>query len=218
MALLDDAVSVTLLASAAFFVALAFGLLLRYRQVSQKITASSDLGHDLWSALEQRMKKQDERILDMMGRLEVVQARVVASTTVHEPPALAPLPPLTPPPATREEKPELVTEPSPATQQPPSQPESQPESQASQPVPAELQLDETQLAAVKLLGKSPMNTRQITDALKKSREHTARIMKELFDWGLVRRNDSTKPFVYQLTDEGRRYVSATDRPDSNASS
>ncbi len=203
MALLDDVVSVTLLLSAAFFVALAFGLLFRYRQVSQKITASSDLGHDLWSALEQRMRKQDERILDMMGRLEVVQSRVMAATVPHEPPALAPLPPLTPAPAPPEEIQKPVTEKEPVTQQPMSQPESQ----ASQPPAAERQLDETQLAAIRLLGESPKNTRQLTDTLKKSREHTARVMKELFEWGLVRRNDSTKPFVYQLTDEGRRYLS-----------
>ncbi len=209
MALLDDAVGVTLLASAAFFVALAFGLLFRYRQVSQKITASSDLGHDLWSALEQRMKKQDERILDMMGRLEVVQTRVMAAAASHEPPTMPPLPPLIPAPVPAEEKQKPVTEPTPDVQQPQSQPESQvtpPESQTPQPPQQEILLDETHLAAIKLLAESPKNTRQITDALKKSREHTARVMKELFEMGLVRRNDSTKPFVYQLTDEGKRHL------------
>jgi predicted transcriptional regulator len=205
MALLDDAVTLTLLASAAFFVALALGLLLRYRQVSQRIAASSDLGHDLWNALEQRMKKQDERILDMYGRLEVVQSRVLAATAPHEPPTVAPLPPLTPPPAPEEEKPKPVIETEPVVQQPTSQ-LSQPESLASQPPVSERQLDETQLAAIRLLGESPKNTRQITDALKKSREHTARVMKQLFEWGFVRRNDTTKPFVYQLTDEGKHYL------------
>jgi hypothetical protein len=205
MALLDDVVTLTLLASAAFFVALAFGLLLRYRQVSQKITESSDLGHDLWSALEQRMKKQDERILDMYGRLEVVQSRVLAATAPHEPSMMGPLPTLTPSPAGQEGKPQPVTGTGPITQQPTSQP-SQLESRASQLFPAEFQLDETQLAAIGLLGESPKNTRQITDALKKSREHTARVMKELFERGLVQRNDTTKPFVYQLTDEGRRHL------------
>ncbi len=202
MALLDDAVTLALLASAAFFVALAFGLLLRYRQVSQRITASSDLGHDLWSALEQRMRKQDERILDMYGRLEVVQSRVLAATAPHELPPIAPTPPATPPPAKQEEKPAPVTELSHAVQQP----EPVTESQVSQLVSPEHQLDETQLAAVKLLAEAPKNTRQITDALKKSREHTARVMKELFEWGLVQRNDTTKPFVYQLTDQGKRYL------------
>jgi hypothetical protein len=202
MALLDDATTLALLVSAAFFVALAFGLLLRYRQVSQKISASSDLGHDLWSALEQRMKKQDERILDMYGRLEVIQSRVLAATAPHEPPVMPPLPTLTPTPAPEEEKPKPVTEPRPALQQ--SKPVT--ESQTSQVVTPQLQLDETELTAIRLLAESPKNTRQITDSLKKSREHTARVMKELFEWGLVRRNDTTKPFVYQLTDQGRRYL------------
>jgi len=204
LALLDDAVSVTLLATAAFFVALSLGLLIRYRQVSQKISASSDLGRDLWAALEQRMRKQDERILDMMGRLEVVQSRVLAPTAAHPPVALPPFPPLEPSSVSREEKASGVMEPTPALQQPASQPESQ----ISQLAPAELQLDETQLAAIKLLSEGSRNTRQITDSLGKTREHTARVMKELFEWGLVRRNDSTKPFVYQLTDEGRRFLSA----------
>jgi len=48
----------------------------------------------------------------------------------------------------------------------------------------------------------------LTDVLKKSREHTARTMKGLFERGLVARNDSTKPFVYQLTEEGKHYVSS----------
>ena len=57
---------------------------------------------------------------------------------------------------------------------------------------------------MKLLSQGPKDTRQLTDALQKSREHTARTMKDLFDAGLVRRNASSKPFVYELTDEGRR--------------
>ena len=64
-------------------------------------------------------------------------------------------------------------------------------------------MDETQVAALKLLSESSKDTRQLTDALKKSREHTARTMKELFEMGLVARNNSTKPFVYHLTELGR---------------
>ena len=203
MALVDDAVTIALLVSAAFFVALSVGLLVRYRQVSQRMNASSDLGHDLWSALEQRMKKQDERILDIMGRLEVVQSRVMTATAVRVPPTLSPLPPLNPPQPESEEVRSDATEPPGVAQQPMSHPESQTSHQA----PAELALDETQLAAVRLLGENPKNTRQLTDALKKSREHTARLMKGLFEMGLVQRSDSTKPFVYQLTDEGKRFLS-----------
>ena len=55
-----------------------------------------------------------------------------------------------------------------------------------------------------MLSESPKNTRQLTDAIGLSREHTARLMKELFEAGFVSRSDATKPFVYQLTDQGRR--------------
>lgn len=202
MALLDDVTTLALLASAAFFVALSVGLLVRYRQVSEKINASSDLGHGLWSALEQRMKKQDERILDVMGRLEVVQSRVMAATSTRVPVTLSPLPPLSPPPAPSEERPSGASQPAPGVQQP----ESHSESRMSQRPPSQVAIDETQLTAIKLLSESPKNTRQLTDALKKSREHTARLMKGLFEMGLVGRNDSTKPFVYQLTDAGRHYL------------
>jgi len=203
MALADDLVTAVLLASAAFFVALAFGLLIRYRQLSQKITASSDLGRDLWQALEQRMRKQDERILDVMGRLEVIQSRVLAAPP--QPPASPssmPTPVAQPPPPQ-----EVVTDVMPAAP-PVQQPESQQESHASQSPTRMVRLDETQLKVVGLLAESPKNTRQLTDTIGMSREHTARLMKVLFQAGLVTRNDTTKPFVYQLTDQGRRYLPA----------
>jgi len=237
MALLDDATTIALLVTSAFFVALAFGLLVRYRQLSQKIAGSSDLGHDLWDALEQRMRKQDERILDMMGRMEVVQARVMAPPPAPQPMVQPQTPPEPLPMSQPEEEPGDVKEEPRAMQHPESQPKSQ-ESQPSQleqapkaprappapqpepaqqsetPPKAELMLDETQLATLRLLAQGTKNTRQLTDTLKKSREHTARLMKELFDVGLVRRNVSTKPFVYQITDEGRRKLeSSEERPD-----
>lgn len=217
MALVDDVVTLVLLASAAFFVALSFGLLVRYREISQKISASSDMGHDLWQALEQRMKKQDERILDIMGRLEVVQTRMIAVAAANPPGVkeatrvLQPVSPQLAPPAPKEGS--LGVTRRADAQQPESQvtvggsQESRP-NPVSVPVPAPVKvpqiIDETHLAAIRLLGEGPKSTRQITDALGKSREHTARMMKELFDGGIVSRDSSTKPFVYQLTDEGRR--------------
>jgi len=212
MALVDDLVTLALLASACFFVALSVGLLVRYRQVSQTINASSDTGRDLWTALEQRMKKQDERIIDMMGRLEVVQSRIMTA-------AVAEVPPQSPPPGPTQEKltqsedkVNAVMSPTSETQRPQtatSQPESQAgslESREPRSPPSLGPLDETQLAVIRLLAEGQKNTRQLTDALQRSREHTARLMKGLFELGLVQRNNATKPFVYQLTDEGRRHL------------
>jgi DNA-binding MarR family transcriptional regulator len=193
---MDDLTTYVLLATSFFFVALAFALLIRYRQISQRINASTDLGHDLWSSLEQRLRKQDERILDVMGRLEVIQGRVMAAAAA--PAVLSPLPHLQDAPVPSERKLDETSELQSVTQQPESEP------QELTPPKGVVELDETQMAALKLLGESPKDTRQVTDALKKSREHTARMMKELFEMGLVTRNNSTKPFVYQLTEEGRR--------------
>ena len=200
MALVDDLVTAVLLASTAFFVALAIGLLVRYRQVSQKITTSTDLGYDLWEALERRMKKQDERILDVMGRLEVVQSRVLAASAAQGPV-------VTRTPLVQASQPQTSAEdvmPPATTMQ---QPRSQPESTTSQVPVSEVRLDDTQMKVIGLLAENPKNTRQLTDAIGLSREHTARLMKELFEVGLVARDDSTKPFVYQLTDQGRRRLS-----------
>jgi DNA-binding transcriptional ArsR family regulator len=201
-----DVTSLILLAASFFFVAISLALLVRYRQVSLRINASTDMGRDLWSSLEQRLKKQDERIIDMMGRVEVIQARVTAGAVAQAPLSM-------PPPASAPASaPPAASEPSSGhSQSPPAQqPESQ-ESQPSQALPAasgaDFELDETQVAALKLLSDAPKNTRQLTDALGKSREHTARIMKALFELALVRRNDSSKPFVYQLTEEGSRRLS-----------
>jgi len=205
---MDDLTTYALLATSFFFVALSFGLLVRYRQISERINASTDLGHDLWQSLEQRLKKQDERILDMMGRLEVIQSRVLAATT-NAPSAQAALPPtqtMSSPVAVSETKSGIAAEANPVAQQFESQ-----ESQESQaplgPSVIEMKLDETQLAALKLLSENPKDTRQLTDSLHLSREHTARVMKGLFERGLVKRDDSSKPFVYQLTDQGKHFLS-----------
>ena len=207
---MDDLTTYAFLTASFFFVALAVGLLVRYRQVSQNLNASTDLGRDLWFSLEQRLKKQDERILDMMGRLEVIQSRILSAPASQAP--VPPVPVAAPVIASDLSPPVPASSLGPVDDHPITQhPQSQP-SQESQPSqvqvllaqPSGLKLDETQLAAIKLLADSPKNTRQLTDFLKKSREHTARIMKSLFEAGLVSRDASTKPFVYQLTEAGKR--------------
>ena len=109
-----------------------------------------------------------------------------------------------------------VSQPKSQQSQPSLEPEQAPEVAHTPPAPKpdlvpqsemarmdQTMLDETQVRALKLLGEGTKDTRQLTDTLDLSREHTARMMKELFELGLVRRNVATKPFVYQITDEGR---------------
>ncbi|MDA4123548.1 MAG: replication-relaxation family protein, partial [Thaumarchaeota archaeon] len=53
----------------------------------------------------------------------------------------------------------------------------------------------------------PKTSNQIMVVIDRSREHTGRVMKILYEKGLVTRNtDRTRPFVYQVTESGRRYL------------
>ncbi len=184
---MDDLVTLAVLASSAFFVALAFGLLIRYKQASQKITASTDLGRDLWQALNQRLKKQDERILDMMGRFEVIQSRATERAIM---PGWTPAPVPAPSEPKRVSATEMVRSTAPSLKTVTS-------------------LDPTEKSVIKLLSERSRSSVEIKELVGKSREHTARLMKSLFDRGFVVRDDSKKPFVYELSEAGRRYLSAS---------
>jgi hypothetical protein len=170
------------IAIVAFFVVLAIVLLARYRQASERISASADLGRDLWKALEDRLKKQDERILDLMGRLEVLQARLESVASLQ------------------------TSQKSQTSQPSQAQPAPSPAPEIRAPPPSHIDLDATEKAALKFLSDGPRKTPEIMKGTGRSREHTARLMKALYERGLVERDESAKPFVYRLTEAGRKYL------------
>ena len=53
-----------------------------------------------------------------------------------------------------------------------------------------------------MLREKPMTTRQIQERVRKTREHTSRIMNGLYHSGFVMRDTSSKPFKYSITDTG----------------
>ncbi len=53
-----------------------------------------------------------------------------------------------------------------------------------------------------LLREKPMTTTQIQERIRKTREHTSRIMNGLYHSGFVMRDTSSKPFKYSITDTG----------------
>ena len=57
-----------------------------------------------------------------------------------------------------------------------------------------------------LLKEKPMTTRQIQERVRKTREHTSRIMNGLYHSGFVMRDTSSKPFKYSITDTGLRHL------------
>jgi predicted transcriptional regulator len=53
-----------------------------------------------------------------------------------------------------------------------------------------------------LITSKAMTSRDIQITLKKSREHTSRLMKKLFEEGYVQRNTDSKPYTYSITEKG----------------
>ena len=66
--------------------------------------------------------------------------------------------------------------------------------------------ENTVTSILKLLSQSPMTAREIQVNTKKTREHTSRLMKRLYNESLVTRDIDNKPFLYKITDEGRRLL------------
>src|SRR6266487_3510030 len=55
----------------------------------------------------------------------------------------------------------------------------------------------------------PLTSREIQGRIKKSREHTSRLMKKLYSENIVMRDESTRPFKYKITNEGRKLLEQT---------
>ena len=56
---------------------------------------------------------------------------------------------------------------------------------------------------LELITEGGVTSRDIRTAVGRTREHTSRLMKRLFEDGYVKRNTDTKPYTYSITDKGR---------------
>ena len=57
-----------------------------------------------------------------------------------------------------------------------------------------------------LITSKPMTSRDIQITLKRSREHTSRLMKKLFEDGYVLRNTESKPYTYSISEKGKEKI------------
>jgi DNA-binding transcriptional ArsR family regulator len=55
----------------------------------------------------------------------------------------------------------------------------------------------------------PLTSREIQGKIKKSREHTSRLLKKLYSENIVIRDEATRPFRYKITNEGRKLLEQT---------
>ena len=57
-----------------------------------------------------------------------------------------------------------------------------------------------------LITTRPMTSRDIQITLKRSREHTSRLMKKMFEEGYVQRNTESKPYTYSISEKGKEKI------------
>ncbi len=65
---------------------------------------------------------------------------------------------------------------------------------------------------LRLITEKPMTSRDIQITIGRTREHTSRMMKKLFEEGLVERDMQTKPFTYKITEKGLGRIKPTSAP------
>jgi hypothetical protein len=59
---------------------------------------------------------------------------------------------------------------------------------------------------LKIIFKESLTSNEIKNAIGRTREHTSRLMKKLYELQLVDRDITTKPFKYKLTEQGKKYI------------
>jgi len=163
-------------------------LLSRYNKLVEQADKSTRLAKDVWDSMNSRFSVVDTRSIDLMAKTEVMSSRL----GLPQPPPqrqVASAPPSSVP--SRAGKPIDMARAAVAT------------------VSAAFgEGTETEMRVLRLLLGGPRSSAQIKEEIGRSREHTARMMKALFDRGLVIRNDRNKPYVYEVTESGKSYVAS----------
>jgi CRP-like cAMP-binding protein len=177
-----------LAASAAVIVAsvvILASLLTRYNRLVQEADRSARLAKDVWDSMSSRFSVVDGRIIDLMAKSDVLSSRLGLSPVVTSQARSVPT--------------------SAAVQDKSSRP-----MQSVRNTESGIVGDgtETETKVLRLLAEGPKSSAEIKEWVGRSREHTARLMKTLFDRGLVLRNDRNKPYVYEITESGRSYVAS----------
>ncbi len=162
-------------------------LLWRYRQLVKEADLSTRLAKDVWDSIGSRFSVVDARIIDLMVKTEVLTSRLALLNVTSQQRTIsaASTPPVVPSPMKAQESAKIM-------------------------LPSVIlgEGTDTEVKVLRLLAKGPSTSAQIKNEVGRSREHTARLMKALFDRGLVVRNDRNKPYVYEITESGKTYVAS----------
>ena len=161
-------------------------LLSRYSRAVQEAEKSIRLGKDVWDSMNSRFSVVDARIIDLMAKTEVLSSRLSSG----------------------QGKSQVSSAPNPSVTTPNEENQRAEKSRVIQPSLQWAGSTETESKVLNLLAEGPKSSAEIKALVGRSREHTARLMKTLFDRGLVARNDKNKPYVYEITESGRTYLAS----------
>ena len=81
-----------------------------------------------------------------------------------------------------------------------------PEQPQNEPISSKLDHNNPIDYVLHLITNKPMTSRDIQITLKRSREHTSRLMKKLFEDGYVNRNTGSKPYTYSISEKGKEKI------------
>lgn len=100
----------------------------------------------------------------------------------------------------------------PQTQKEPEEPKIEPAKPISKPRMPNMDFNGVAEHVLGLITTHEMTSRDIQITIGRSREHTSRLMKRLFEQGFVQRNNKTKPFTYQITEKGKSKLGNQEQP------
>jgi len=63
-----------------------------------------------------------------------------------------------------------------------------------------------ELQILMFISDSPKTSKEVQDSIKKSREHTSRLLKSLFEKKYLGRENKGKYYIYFITDQGKRII------------
>jgi len=199
---LDDVVIVTI-ASVTLFVSIL--VLARYlpriRKVAKEQKDASEIIKGVISELRDRLGQQDQKILDQQVRLDLIELKLdqlskalgkeeKEAIKVHEVSDTRRI---------LEEVKDLLRN----LGKSESAPSKEQQKEEAKEIAIIKGLSPTENSVLKLLIEEAKTPKQIQQRINKSREHTARLMKRLFELGYVTREERKRPYVYEITERGK---------------
>jgi predicted transcriptional regulator len=92
------------------------------------------------------------------------------------------------------------------------EPRKEPERPAQKPRMPNMDFNGVADHVLGLITTKEMTSRDIQITIGRSREHTSRLMKRLFEEGFVERNTKLKPFTYRITEKGKSKIGNLEQP------